>query len=396
MALSTATYTGDGATMQFSIPFPYISTDDIEVWVGGVQRFNLISFIILNPTTIHTWPAPTGSETVLIKRTTQDTSRLVDFQDAGNLTEADLDLAHDQTFYLAQEAIDAHTEHLSKVGGAYFDAESLQIQNLADPTSNQDAATLAYGEANWGGTAADAAAASAAAAAASVVDAAAEVALAQAEVVNCQDEVVLAAAQVTLATSYATLADAAKVAAQAAQTATEAVLDNFDDRYLGVKASDPTLDNDGDALASGALYWNSVSATMKVYNGSTWDNWAWLALAGGTMTGNLLMKSATYTLNDEGTSGSTITIDWTLGNKAKMINGWSTTTVSFTDPPSACNLVLEGVQDAGGSNSYVWPANVKWPGGTAPTTSTGANDVDVFCFYYNGTDYYGSYGLDYS
>lgn len=46
--------------------------------------------------------------------------------------------------------------------------------------------------------------------------------------------------------------------------------DQFDDRYLGNKASDPTTDNDGSALATGALYYNTTSFVMKVYNGSAW------------------------------------------------------------------------------------------------------------------------------
>jgi hypothetical protein len=47
--------------------------------------------------------------------------------------------------------------------------------------------------------------------------------------------------------------------------------DEFDDRYLGSKTSDPTVDNDGGALITGALYFNSVVGAMKVYNGSAWD-----------------------------------------------------------------------------------------------------------------------------
>ena len=46
--------------------------------------------------------------------------------------------------------------------------------------------------------------------------------------------------------------------------------DQFDDRYLGSKASDPAVDNDGNALLTGALYFNSTSDDMKVYTGSTW------------------------------------------------------------------------------------------------------------------------------
>jgi hypothetical protein len=47
--------------------------------------------------------------------------------------------------------------------------------------------------------------------------------------------------------------------------------DEFDDRYLGSKTSDPTVDNDGGALITGALYFNSVIGAMKVYDGAAWD-----------------------------------------------------------------------------------------------------------------------------
>ena len=81
----------------------------------------------------------------------------------------------------------------------------------------------------------------------------------------------------TNAVSAQTAAETAKTGAETAQTAAEAArdsalaaYDNFDDRYLGVKTSDPTLDNDGDALVAGALYYNSTDEAMKLYTGSAW------------------------------------------------------------------------------------------------------------------------------
>jgi len=62
----------------------------------------------------------------------------------------------------------------------------------------------------------------------------------------------------------------ARTAAQAAQVAAETVYDNFDDRYLGAKSSDPSVDNDGNALLTGALYFNTTTNDMKVYSGSAW------------------------------------------------------------------------------------------------------------------------------
>ena len=78
--------------------------------------------------------------------------------------------------------------------------------------------------------------------------------------------------QAGISTTQATASAASATAAQNAQNAAEAALDNFDDRFLGAKASDPTVDNDGDALTDGALYFNTTDDVMKVYDltNTTW------------------------------------------------------------------------------------------------------------------------------
>lgn len=45
-----------------------------------------------------------------------------------------------------------------------------------------------------------------------------------------------------------------------------AALDEFTDIYLGAKASNPTLDNDGDALQDGALFFDTTLNLLKVYD----------------------------------------------------------------------------------------------------------------------------------
>jgi hypothetical protein len=44
----------------------------------------------------------------------------------------------------------------------------------------------------------------------------------------------------------------------------------FNALYLGAFAVAPTVDNEGDPLQVGALYWNTVSNTIFVWNGTTW------------------------------------------------------------------------------------------------------------------------------
>ena len=74
--------------------------------------------------------------------------------------------------------------------------------------------------------------------------------------------------------SATSASNAATSASNAATSETNAAAsyDSFDDRYLGAKASDPSTDNDGDALITGALYFNSTDGDMRVYNGSAWIN----------------------------------------------------------------------------------------------------------------------------
>ena len=102
----------------------------------------------------------------------------------------------------------------------------------------------------------------------------------------------------TAADRVQTVADAAQTAADRVQTVADAVstaadridvnavegrvaaievsinstFDTFDDRFLGTFTTDPTLDNDGNAISVGAVYYNSVGLATKFYNGSTWDD----------------------------------------------------------------------------------------------------------------------------
>ena len=71
--------------------------------------------------------------------------------------------------------------------------------------------------------------------------------------------------QQNAATSETNAASSA-AAALASEIAAAGYLDNFDDKYLGAKSSAPTLDNDGNALTDGALYFDTVLNRMYVYD----------------------------------------------------------------------------------------------------------------------------------
>jgi hypothetical protein len=98
---------------------------------------------------------------------------------------------------------------------------------------------------------------------------------------------------------------------------------------------------------------------------------------------------------DNGSSGSSKTIDWNNGNKQKMLLTAAPCTVSFTNPPSPCNLLLKLTQDTGGSFTVTWPS-MKWVGAAAPTLSTAAGSVDIVALYFDGTNYWGQASLNFA
>ena len=119
---------------------------------------------------------------------------------------------------------------------------------------------------------ATAAASSASAASTSESNAASSASAASTSATNAATSETNAATSATNAGTSETNAATSATAAQTAQAAAEAAADNFDDTYLGAKASDPTLDNDGDALNAGDLYFNTTTDKLRVYDGSAWND----------------------------------------------------------------------------------------------------------------------------
>jgi hypothetical protein len=155
----------------------------------------------------------------------------------------------------------------------------------ASATAAATSATSAAASATAAGTSATSAAASATAAATSATSAAASATAATTSATSAEtsatSSATSASAAATSATSAATSATSAETSATSAATsATSAATSatsaattytQFDARYLGNKSADPTLDNEGNALLTGALYFNDVIDAMKVYDGAAWE-----------------------------------------------------------------------------------------------------------------------------
>jgi hypothetical protein len=428
---SIINYVADGSTSTFQIPFNFIDRAHVVVTVDGTT----ITPTFINDAQLSISPTPTSGLKITVKRETP-VGALVDFTDGSTLFEADLDLAHKQNRFIAEEssdradsAIDTLNANITNINTVATDTVAINTvsgsitnvntvaTNMAEvllADTNAATATTKASEASVSATASEAskvisvtkageASASAASALASknsaatsetnaagsaatattqanlaTTNGATQVALATNQVSLATDQANLAttngAAQVTLATAQTSLAttqasnaagsaatastqagisttkaseasasataaaasaasitdeetNAAASAAASAGSATAsansaasaaAALDNFDDRYLGPKSSEPALDNDGDALVSGALYFATTSNAMQVYDGANWI----AASAAGVASMNLYEYTATSgqtTFTGADDNGNSIS--FIAGNEIVVLNG---------------------------------------------------------------------------
>jgi hypothetical protein len=182
----------------------------------------------------------------------------------------------------------------------------------ASASAASTSATNSASSASAASTSASNASTSASNASTSATAASGSASTASTQATNAASSASAASTSASNASTSATSANSAKVAAESARDATLAAYDSFDDRYLGAKSSDPSVDNDGNALVAGALYFNSTDGIMKLYTGSAWvaayvSGAGFLALSGGTMTGQVAFAAGSVSAPGISASGDTNT-----------------------------------------------------------------------------------------
>ena len=252
--------------------------------------------------------------------------------------------------------------------------------SASSATDAETAQTAAEAAQAAAATSASDSATSASNAATSETNAAASAAAASTSETNAASSASSASTSATNAASSASAANSSAVSAANSAAAAATALDNFDDRYLGAKTSDPTVDNDGDPLVTGALYFNSIAGVMKIYDGASWietssasvgtlakfnytatggqtvfsgadDNTAVLSLSVGaeivTLNGVVLEQGTDYTAI---ASAVTLTFGATAGDEVN-IYAFGNFTVADVVPASTggtfqSNVVVNGNLDA--------------------------------------------------
>jgi hypothetical protein len=209
-------------------------------------------------------------------------------------------------------------------------------------TSASTSASTATTQAGIATTQATNASNSASAAATSATNASNSASAAATSATNASNSASAASTSASNASTSASNASASEIAAAASAAAAAASYDSFDDRYLGAKNSAPTVDNDGNALIAGALYYNTGSVTpadkgMYVYDGSLW------IAASAASTAILVVYKYTATSGQTTFSGNddnAVALAYTAGSIIVTLNGVVLESVSEYTATNGTSVVL--------------------------------------------------------
>lgn len=94
------------------------------------------------------------------------------------------------------------------------------------------------------------------------------------------------------------------------------------------------------------------------------------------------------------TDGATVTFDLSLSSVHDVTLGGNRT-LALSNETVDQYFTLTIIQ-GGGSNTVTWFSTIKWPGGVAPTLSTGAGKRDIFGFRVTSAGNYDGFIIGYN
>ena len=204
----------------------------------------------------------------------------------------------------ASSAATSATASASSASAAATSAASAATSATSSAASTSAAAASATAAA----TSATSAAASATAAATSATSAATSASSALTSQTAAATSATSAATSASSALTSQTAAATSATSAATSATSAAATYTAYDARYLGSKASAPTVDNQGGALITGATYWNSTTSLMYAWSGSAWQAISTTSSYSAPTLGSTTIASGTTYSNVNGLTVNSTTI----------------------------------------------------------------------------------------
>lgn len=339
----------DGSLVLLPISIEYFDRSEITVifddgagtydweWVGTSDH--AIAF----PTAI-----PEDVE-VMVRRETDMSELRHSFSGGAAFTEQSIDEAFEQVLHIAQEAkegavlgeifqdVDMHGYKMVNVGDGVDPTDGASVGQLLDAVQDiTDQVATAVSAANTASAAAATSTSNAASTTAAKDAAVAAAASAEADATaTAADAVATAAALADAETASAAAEAAATAAAGSADSAEDAaaLAADFVEHYLGPKEAPPTVDNSGDPLQVGQLYWDIYGNVMQVWSGTAWvaayvTSGDYVTLAGvqtllnKTLVGPVVTAnsaSPALTITQEGTGDCVLINDDTSGDASPVV-----------------------------------------------------------------------------
>ncbi|MFW3388025.1 UNVERIFIED_CONTAM: phage tail fiber protein, partial [Kocuria sp. CPCC 205274] len=150
MAVTTiATYNLDGTTVDFTVPFEYLSRSFVVITVRS-QLTGTNQVLVQD--TDYKWTSNTNIQLtsqpdaqfdeIEIKRVTSSIERIVTFQDGSIIRAADLNKAELQTMHIAEEARDAAQSSVQLDNNNNYDVLNRRLVHVADGQDPNDVVNM--------------------------------------------------------------------------------------------------------------------------------------------------------------------------------------------------------------------------------------------------------------
>ena len=261
----------------------------------------------------------------------------------------------------ANEATDSANSATASASSATASANSASAASTSESNAATSAATATTqaalattngaAQVSLATTQANNAAASASTASTQAANASSSASTAATQATNSATSATSSSNSATAAANSATAAATSETNAANSAAAAAAAFDNFDDTYLGSKTSDPAVDNDGDPLTQGDLYFNSTANEMRVYDGA---NWIAASSAGAA---SLILYEYTATSGQttfSGTDDNAASLSYSVGNIQVVMNGVILDPSDFTATSGTSVVLASGAATGDLINIYAF------------------------------------------